>query len=107
MINLTEFSVDSAYNSEWEELINRKSIICEFADKVDAKYATEAGYFQRAYPESAILIYGPGQPDKIHESGEYLEPNKLFQYANELNELLSNFLQYKKTDHKKLVHEKK
>ena len=37
MINLTEFSVDSAYNSEWEELINRKSIICEFADKVDAK----------------------------------------------------------------------
>ena len=37
LINLTEFSVDSAYNSEWEELINRKSIICEFADKVDAK----------------------------------------------------------------------
>lgn len=75
--------------------------------KVDAKYATEAGYFQSAYPESAILIYGPGQPDKIHELGEYLEPNKLFQYANELNELISNYLKYKKTDHKKLVHEKK
>ena len=37
LINLTDFSVDSAYNSEWEELINRKSIICEFADKIDMK----------------------------------------------------------------------
>ena len=37
LVNLTEFTVDSAYNSEWEELINRKSIICEIADKVDAK----------------------------------------------------------------------
>jgi len=37
LVNLTEFTVDSAYNSEWEELINRKSIICEFADKIDAK----------------------------------------------------------------------
>lgn len=88
------------------EFIDRQAEL-KGKNKVDAKYATEAGYFQRAYPESAILIYGPGQPDKIHESGEYLEPNKLFQYANELNELLSNFLQYKKTDHKKLVHEKK
>lgn len=75
--------------------------------QIDAKYATEAGYFQREYPESAILIYGPGQPDKIHESGEYLDPNKLFQYANELNILLINYLKYKKTNPKKLVDNKK
>ena len=37
LINLTEFSVDIAYDNEWEELINRKSIICEFADRIDAK----------------------------------------------------------------------
>ncbi len=75
--------------------------------QIDAKYATEAGYFQREYPDSAILIYGPGQPDKIHESGEYLEPTKLFQYADELNILLNNYLKYKKTNPKKLVHDKK
>lgn len=37
LINLTEFTVDSAYQSEWEDIINRKSIICEFADKIDVK----------------------------------------------------------------------
>ena len=37
LVSLTEFTVDSAYSSEWEELINRKSIICEFADRIDAK----------------------------------------------------------------------
>ena len=71
---------------------------------IDAKYATEAGYFQRAYPEASIIIYGPGQPDKIHKSDEYLEPKKLFQYAKELNELINNYLQYTKNDPMRLVY---
>lgn len=72
----------------------------------DAKYSTEAGYFQREYPESTILIYGPGQPEKIHEAGEYLDPNKLFIYCEELKILLNNYLKNIKDDMKKLKYNK-
>lgn len=74
---------------------------------IDAKYATEAGYFQRTFPSSSIIIYGPGQPEKIHESGEYLDPTRLFQYSEELKQLLKNYLTYTKTNPKKLVYDKK
>lgn len=58
LINLTDFSVDSAYNSEWEELINRKSIICEFAGEVDAKVLNLVLNNKLEYPNTPIYISG-------------------------------------------------
>lgn len=59
LISITDFSVDSAYNSEWEELINRKSIICEFADKVDAKVINLVLNNKLEYPNTTpIYISG-------------------------------------------------
>jgi len=59
LINLTDFSVDSAYKSEWEELINRKSIICEFADEIDAKVLNLVLNNKLEYPNTTpIYISG-------------------------------------------------
>ena len=65
---------------------------------VDASYATEAGYFQKEYPDSSILIYGPGNPIGIHKAGEAISLNNLLQYQIELIELLDSYLEYNKQD---------
>lgn len=74
---------------------------------IDAKYATEAGYFQEAYPDANIVIYGPGSPEDIHKAGEAIDPNNLFCYEIELRELLNNYLVYRKQEKqcvKKLIY---
>lgn len=55
LINLTEFTVDSAYQSEWQELVNRKSIICEFADKIDGKALNLVLNNKLEFPTSASI----------------------------------------------------
>ena len=61
---------------------------------IDARYATEAGYFQRNYEEANVVIYGPGNPDCIHKAGESISVDNLIQYSEELNELLIDYLKY-------------
>ncbi len=68
--------------------------------QVDAMYATEAGYFQQAYPDNEIVIYGPGNPEGIHKAGESLDPNKLLQYEVELGECLDSYISYRKQENK-------
>ena len=80
MINSDFFNEQAAINDK--QLIN-------------AKYATEAGYFQQAFPNSDIVIYGPGDPKDIHKSGESLNPINLFRYEIELRELLNNYIFYR------------
>jgi len=65
---------------------------------IDAKYATEAGYFQKIFPEANIVIYGPGNPENIHKAGESINPNNIFCYEVELRELLNNYLIYRKRE---------
>lgn len=63
---------------------------------VDAKYSTEAGYFQQAFPNADMIIYGPGDPKGIHKAGEAIPGSNLLRYQNEFMELLNNYLEYKK-----------
>ena len=65
-------------------------------DVVDAKYSTEAGFFQQAFPNADIIIYGPGDPTNIHKAGESIPGDNLVRYQNEFMELLNNYLEYKK-----------
>ncbi len=67
---------------------------------VDALYATEAGYFQQAFPDSEIVIYGPGNPDGIHEARESIDPNNLLRYEVELRDMLDKYLAYRKQENK-------
>ena len=88
------------------EFLNRQADI-NGKQLIDAKYATEAGYFQRAFPNANIVIYGPGDPENIHKAGESINPNNLLRYEFELKEMLSNYLTYrkqKKQGVKKLVY---
>lgn len=61
---------------------------------IDAQYATEAGYFEQLYPDSSIVIYGPGDPNCIHKAGEGIEPNKLLTYESEFKEMLQRYIEY-------------
>ncbi len=74
---------------------------------IDAKYATEAGYFQKFYPEANIIIYGPGNQECIHKAGEFINYNNISQYDIELREMLDNYLVYKNNKVKKLTFDKK
>ena len=69
---------------------------------LDAKYATEAGYFQELFSNANIVIYGPGIPDGIHSSKETITIDNLLHYEVELKDLLSNYLTYIKKEDKKL-----
>ena len=77
---------------------------------MDAKYATEAGYFQNAFPNSNIVVYGPGDPTCIHKAGESLNIGSLLQYEKELFDVLngySNYASCDKIDVKRVVHTRK
>lgn len=67
---------------------------------IDAKYATEAGYFQVAYPDADIAIYGPGCPEKIHSADEAILPDNVINYGLELKKMLCEYLIYKKQEGK-------
>lgn len=76
---------------------------------IDAKYSTEAGYFQKTFPDADIVIYGPGNPQNIHKAGEAIALDSLLRYEVELKEILCNYLSYtkqKNPDVKKLVYKK-
>lgn len=68
---------------------------------VDARYATEAGYFQKAFQNADIIIYGPGNPDGIHEVRESLNINNLIEYQDELEEMIQAYIVRKKKDKEK------
>ena len=67
-------------------------------EMIDAKYSTEAGYFQVAYPNADIVIYGPGNPENIHKAGESININNLYQYKEELIEMINNYIKYKREE---------
>lgn len=93
------------FERKQDEFISKQSSIYN-KKMIDARYATEAGYFQVAYPNANIVIYGPGNPERIHKDGESINISNLFQYNDELLTIMNNFLEYKnntKKGNKKLV----
>lgn len=88
VLNIPPFEMINSEFFNEQAVINDKKLI-------NAKYATEAGYFQQAFPNSDIVIYGPGDPKDIHKSGESLNPINLFRYEIELRELLNNYIFYR------------
>ena len=77
---------------------------------VDAKYSTEAGCFQRKFPDANIVIYGPGDPTNIHKAGENIPGDNLLRYQEEFIKLIEKYLENKKQgvlENKKLVYSKK
>lgn len=73
----------------------------------DAKYSTEAGYFQRFFPNADIIIYGPGDPTDIHKAGEKIPRYNLLKYQEEFIKLINSHLEIKKQEllkNKKLVY---
>lgn len=85
------------------EFINEQAAL-KNKNIVDARYATEAGYFQVAYPNSTILIYGPGCPENIHKPGESISINNLYQYQEEMIDFINNYGNYmKKQENKRLI----
>lgn len=83
------------------EFLNKQADI-DGKSTLDAKYATEAGYFQELFSNANIVIYGPGIPDGIHSSKETITIDNLLHYEVELKDLLSNYLTYIKKEDKKL-----
>ena len=82
--------------------INEKKVI-------DARYATEAGFFQLTFPNANIVIYGPGNPECIHKAGESIDINNLLQYNAEFLDMINNYLDYinnnkKENNNKKLIY---
>ena len=76
---------------------------------MDAKYSTEAGCFQRSFPNADIIIYGPGDPNGIHKAGEKISGESLLRYQDDFIKLLSDYLEIKQlgiVDDKKLVYNK-
>ena len=69
---------------------------------IDAQYTTEAGYFQELYPSSNIVIYGPGIPEGIHSSKEFITIDNLLSYEVELKDMLDNYSTYIKKEENKL-----
>ena len=102
VLNIPSFErINNEFLNEQAE-INGKQL-------VNAKYATEAGFFQQSFPDSDIVIYGPGDPKNIHKSGESLNPINLSRYGFELRELLNNYILYRnkeKQSIKKLIYKK-
>lgn len=88
VLNIPPFEMMNSEFFNEQALINNKQL-------VNAKYATEAGYFQQIFPSSDIVIYGPGDPKDIHKSGESLNPINLFRYEIELRKLINNYILYR------------
>ena len=65
---------------------------------IDARYSTEAGYFQTAFPSSDVVIFGPGDPENIHKAGESINVYNLLQYQDEIIEMINNYIDYKNLD---------
>ena len=73
---------------------------------VDARYSTEAGFFQSLYPSSNIVIYGPGNPACIHEPGESISKTNLYTYNSEIIRFINDYLKYEEfivNDSKRLI----
>lgn len=88
VLNIPPFEMMNSDFFKEQALINNKQLI-------NAKYATEAGYFQQIFPSSDIVIYGPGDPKDIHKSCESLNPINLFRYEIELRKLINNYILYR------------
>lgn len=97
LINLTEFSVDLAYNSEWEELVKRKSIICEFADNIDAKLLNLALDNKLDLPSTAPLYITSIAITKATNGGRiYIKTNDIIYRITindigEFEQIIANF----------------
>ena len=71
---------------------------------VDAKYSTEAGYFQRLFPNAEIIIYGPGDPADIHKSGEKIPAHNLLKYQDDFMKLINKYIESKKQKDREFVY---
>ncbi|MGN0748314.1 MAG: M20/M25/M40 family metallo-hydrolase [Christensenellales bacterium] len=59
---------------------------------VDSQFTTEAGDIQKTFPDSKIVIWGPGDPNCIHREGEKVYNKNLYKYKSILKNTLRNQL---------------
>jgi len=69
---------------------------CNTTEIIHFRGSTEAGFIQQAFNNSDIIIYGPGNPECIHKSGEKIDKNELKTYSNKLPKVISNYYSLKK-----------
>lgn len=62
----------------------------------ESAFTTEAGVIQQVFPNSAIVIYGPGNPTCIHQAGEHIHEAELKRYAEVMNRVVKNYASFKK-----------
>ena len=99
---------------EFPPFERRESFFTKYAQEngknvVDAKYSTEAGYFQMYLPNANIIIYGPGDPNGIHKAGEKIPGDNLLRYKEEFMNLLNKYIETRKEktlEEKKLIYYK-
>lgn len=63
---------------------------------VESQFTTEAGDIQKAFPNSKIVIWGPGDPNCIHREGEKIHNKNLYKYTGILKDALRNQLNVEK-----------
>ena len=87
LVNLFTIPAFEYRESKYIDIVAKKNAI----DFCRARFTTEAGDFQLAYPNSSIIIFGPGNPNCIHKPGENININQLHMYSQKLNSVVRDY----------------